>query len=534
MKFGFLGHNGFGLGSQSAPVLLDAILFPQYGQEYTSSPVEIYPPRLIDVERMPTPAAVLVSHEHSDHFHLPSLDLLPRHVPVLVGPTMIQPVVDCIERLGFTVLRLPFGETHMFGDVSITLYPPGRGTVLWESRVSQVYIRDASTPEIGGFFLGIDALISDMFIEHVEVGKAPAPAVIGVSNNAQVTPDGVFGSLGNLKGYKTSRALGRSPFVGLGILLELLDGTLARSHALRDSHFLVCGGGFLKDYEQMGPFPFSEQKDMASAAQALVRQMSVIGPEPGDVVDVIDGRPRVTGTLDWLSTDRDRLSELTDKRAQFLQSGQTIPMKRLVDAADQHTEDAAISLIAANLDYYAKAVLLARLGQVLLETAHTTGNPTPLVFKLLCSKRKDLSLALDLRAGRFTEVDDDLLEGTIDRYPFGVVVYATDLAAVLRGDLQVWDVVGVAMWSWYVGEPLNSPVAVMYDAYGEQVRPDLTDGSESQKLCRQSVVCQSQHRVKWDRRDRVAVRNFRSADRAGLLGWCGRLGRTRTDHNLGG
>jgi L-ascorbate metabolism protein UlaG (beta-lactamase superfamily) len=78
MKVGFLGHNGFALGSQSAPILVDAILFPKYGQEYTSSPVEIYPPRLIDLEAMPVPAAVVVSHEHSDHFHLPSLNLVPR------------------------------------------------------------------------------------------------------------------------------------------------------------------------------------------------------------------------------------------------------------------------------------------------------------------------------------------------------------------------------------------------------------------------------------------------------------------------
>jgi hypothetical protein len=80
---------------------------------------------------------------------------------------------------------------------------------------------------------------------------------------------------------------------------------------------------------------------------------------------------------------------------------------------------------------------------------------------------------LDLRSGQFIAVDDQPLTEAVEAFPFGVVVYATDLAAVLRGDLQIWDLVGVAMWSWYEGEPLNSPVAVMYDAYGEQIRPDI-------------------------------------------------------------
>jgi hypothetical protein len=45
-------------------------------------------------------------------------------------------------------------------------------------------------------------------------------------------------------------------------------------------------------------------------------------------------------------------------------------------------------------------VLLAPLGKVLVQQADTTGNPAPLVFKLLCGSRENLCLALDLRSGQ--------------------------------------------------------------------------------------------------------------------------------------
>src|SRR4051812_7433586 len=102
---------------------------------------------------------------------------------------------------------MPFGEPARFGSVLVTLYPPGPDTVLWESRVSQVYAQDADAPDIGGFFLCIDATPSQQFIDNVAAGRVPAPRLLGMSNNAQVTPRGVFGSLDcyNGSGQETSR-----------------------------------------------------------------------------------------------------------------------------------------------------------------------------------------------------------------------------------------------------------------------------------------------------------------------------------------
>ncbi|MFJ2825634.1 MBL fold metallo-hydrolase [Streptomyces toxytricini] len=476
MQLGFLGHNGFSVGDQGAPVLIDAILLSRYGEEYTSSPVEIYPPRDIALDRMPVPSAVVISHEHSDHYHLPSLDKIDRDVPIVVGPLMIDRAVKAVEALGFTVHRLGFGETRRYGSVLITLFPAGADTVLWESRVSQVYVRDAEDPEIGGIYLGIDALISDEFVAQVEEGSLPRPAAVAVSNNAQITPPGVFGSLDNLRSADMAEHHGRrAAFAGLEILQGIIAGTIEQTSVFRGSHFLICGGGFLKDYEQMGPFPFSEQKELADHASELSRWVDVCGPEPGDILEVGPEGISRTGLLTWLGTDRQRFAELRARRDAFLGSGEVIPLRRIIATQSAQEEDNALRDIEKELAYLARAILLSPLGQDLIEATRAADQDLrPLVLKLLRSHREDVSLAFDLGRGAFLPVEDLPLAETLEAYPYGIVVHASDFAAVLRGSLQIWDVVGIAMHSWYANDTFGSPVALLFDALGEQARPDIS------------------------------------------------------------
>lgn len=470
MNIGFLGHNGFALGTQDSPVLVDPILYPRYGEEYTSSPVEIYPPRWIKHDRMPKPAAVIISHEHSDHFHLPSLDLLDKSTPIIVGPTMIDTVVECVERLGLTVVRLPFGEPAQFGSIRITLYPPGPDTVLWESRVSQVHAVDATHPESAGLFLAIDAEISEDFINDIQDGSIAAPRVLALSNNAQVTPPGVYGSLDcyQPQGRDVRRHRGEG-FPGLDVLEEIVGYTANASPALQGAHILLCGGGFLKDYEQMGPFPFSEQREMADLARQLVRHIDVIGPLPGDIVEAGESGISEIGTLPWIGTNHSRFEELVARRQGFIQRNEGIPLRRIRSVTPE-SEESAIRDIEAELDYISRVILLSKLGRdmTLLNT------PYPLVLKLMYETREDHSLRFDLAAGRFEACEDASLDDSAQAYPYGIAMYSVDLAAVLRGELQYWDVVGIAMRTWFVGDAMSSPVGLLYDALGEQVRPDLS------------------------------------------------------------
>ena len=47
--------------------------------------------------------SLFLSHEHSDHFDIQSLNLLPRSAKFVVGATIVEPVKQCIRDLGFTL-----------------------------------------------------------------------------------------------------------------------------------------------------------------------------------------------------------------------------------------------------------------------------------------------------------------------------------------------------------------------------------------------------------------------------------------------
>ncbi|MEU6561971.1 MBL fold metallo-hydrolase [Nocardia nova] len=476
MLMGFLGHNGFACGTQEHPVLLDPILLPRYGEEYTSSPVEIYPPRTIRTDRLPTPAAVVISHEHSDHFHVTSLNKLSRSTEVIVGPLMIDSVTENIAELGFSVRRAEFGEDIEIGSTVITLYPARPDTVLWESRVSQVYVRDAADPDVAGIYLSIDALVSEEFLADIDSGRVPPPAVLALSNNAQITPPGVFGSLDNLKSAELSEGSGqRTAFAGLDIGYELLVH-FADAPQLRDCHFLICGGGFLKDYEAMGPFPFSEQRELAEALSMLVRNVDVYGPEPGELLDCGPEGIRNVGELDWIGVDARRFAELKQRRDQFLGDDGRISLRPICIPADGDAEETDIAAVSAGLEYLSRGILISDLGRRLVGIGRErTGlGAHRLIVKLLTHHVPARSFAWHVRTGAFEEIPDPTLEDALATFPFGLVVHASDLAAVFTGELQIWDIVGIAMRSWYAGDSLNSPVALMFNLYGEQIRPDIS------------------------------------------------------------
>jgi L-ascorbate metabolism protein UlaG (beta-lactamase superfamily) len=74
-----------------------------------------------EVPRAPeSPAAILISHAHQDHLHLPSMKLLPRDLPVIV-PVGLGAFV---RRWGFdSVTELPVGDDIEIGPVSVRAVP---------------------------------------------------------------------------------------------------------------------------------------------------------------------------------------------------------------------------------------------------------------------------------------------------------------------------------------------------------------------------------------------------------------------------
>ncbi len=81
-------------------------------------------------------------------------------------------------------------------------------------------------------------------------------------------------------------------------------------------------------------------------------------------------------------------------------------------------------------------------------------------------------------------------------YPFGIEIYYQDLAAVLQGRAQIWDVIGGSCQGWHTGEALDSPVYALFAVYGEHQRPDLAARCYASSLSRPRRLRQGKVRVR--------------------------------------
>ena len=92
-----------------------------------------YPPPLVDVPSL-RPDAIWISHEHSDHFHEPTLARFDRAIPIYVPDFPNRRIVERLRQMGFSrVTPMPFGESIEIGrGFRLTCYEPGS---LWNDAV---------------------------------------------------------------------------------------------------------------------------------------------------------------------------------------------------------------------------------------------------------------------------------------------------------------------------------------------------------------------------------------------------------------
>ncbi|MER8105755.1 MBL fold metallo-hydrolase [Kitasatospora sp. NPDC094016] len=464
LELTFLGHQTWLVEGGDHSVLIDPVLLPAFG--LPGAECRVWPPRDVDTTAMPRPDAVVLSHEHLDHFHLPSLALLDRSVPIYTGPLLPAPVEQAIAELGFTVHRIDHTTPVQLGDLTLTLFPAGARTLFWEDRVVQPCVRVGQGPAV---FIAVDADISDVYVQQVAEGTQPVPHMAVVSNNSQIVPPGMPASSVNLlpglngTRYKT----------GLSVLHQLLLEVLAPLDGIRD--VALCGNGFLPPASPHGPFLYSDHPAMATAANSLQGLFQVHGPRPGDRLTVATGEKVTQARVDWVHTDEDFEYHSLIDHAAFL-------------ADPGHRELTALTAAPADWDQALADVLadLPRLGRELLATS--TGILACSIHEYLSGplgahravlRLKDgpggelLQFAWDVTAAGFVQVQVTEREEAMAAYPFGAEVFFQDFAALLRGRLQVWDVAGGAMECWHIGSPLDSLVYAFFAIYGEHQRPDL-------------------------------------------------------------
>lgn len=117
----FLGHQGWAFGSSDSDrvVLLDPVL-----EDFGRGPrFQIWPTRDVLVEKLPPIDGIVLSHEHSDHFDIPTLQRLPYRGVVHISDLCSRAMDAALVSMGYEVERFRGYEALEFGGVRMTPLP---------------------------------------------------------------------------------------------------------------------------------------------------------------------------------------------------------------------------------------------------------------------------------------------------------------------------------------------------------------------------------------------------------------------------
>lgn len=452
-------------------VLIDPILTPYFGN-CAEIKFPIYPPRQIYADLYSDVSAIVLSHEHLDHFHLESLFKIDRSTPFFVGPLMPACVLDAIIMMGFSPSRCKFNEPIVVGAFSIRLFPPGLDTIFWERRVSQILLTEARTGSTSvSAFIAVDAEVSEDFRDLVKERVFPIPDICLVSNNSQICPSGAFGAQNSIIPTYESRV---SPTAGLEILNELVLNTVRILG--RPKIIGICGNGYIDVTQLHGPFLFSDHAMMASAASTLLNEVRIWGPLPGEKISYSSESYFIAADPN-VKLDVERHTELKQRLQEFVKTPQYVKIKSLTsDYSSQVEAEHALEIVLAELNKIVPVALTSQFGVSMLSTNEYLDGPlngARFVVTLLGDQIPSRwNLLLDLNRCEFNPGEGSA-EELLRKYPFGFECFLCDLEAVFDGRLQIWDLMGTATRSWFLGSKYASPMSFMIAALSEQCRPDL-------------------------------------------------------------
>jgi hypothetical protein len=120
MRITFLGHQGWQFERNGRSFLLDPIL-DEMGNGAQRLP--IWPQRRLDFGRFEPIDAVIISHEHADHFSLATLLALPKHCRIYISDLSSYAMTSAIADLGFKVERFSALKSFVLNGIQVTPLP---------------------------------------------------------------------------------------------------------------------------------------------------------------------------------------------------------------------------------------------------------------------------------------------------------------------------------------------------------------------------------------------------------------------------
>jgi hypothetical protein len=288
----FLGHQGWLFQSDRAAVLVDPLLCEDFGAAHALE-YRVWPPRAFDFAQFPKLDAVVLSHEHDDHFDLPSLAKIDRAVPVYLSARSSRAARDILQAMGFTVHALAPGVPVRFGDLEVLPFAGDHVGVNcgdeWDTLPFLVRHVDGH----GSMFSMVDITITQRHVEWASA-RAMKPGLVSWTNNAL--------DWSHMADYLKERVEGTQQcFVKMGVGHKLIESIWGTPQAM-----ITCAGGFSFTGERawlnQRVFCVDTEK-VCAMMQNVYKKERFFAGVPGQTWVLKAGKLFEVRTVPWLTTE---------------------------------------------------------------------------------------------------------------------------------------------------------------------------------------------------------------------------------------
>ena len=230
----FLGHQGWLFQTEKARILVDPLLCEDFGAAHALG-YRVWPPRRWTWEKLSPIDAVFLTHEHDDHFDLPSLAKLSRRIPIYLSARSSIAGGAILRELGFDVRPLVPGVPVKIGDLEVhPLAGDHVGTNCGDEWDTLPFL---VKHHAGSMFSMVDITLTEGHIAWAKarVGK---PGIVTWTNNAL--------DWSHMAPYLGERVEGtQQTFVRLGTGRKLIETAWGIPAAM-----VMCAGGFAFEGER--------------------------------------------------------------------------------------------------------------------------------------------------------------------------------------------------------------------------------------------------------------------------------------------
>lgn len=487
MKITFVGHQTWLIETEKCKIIIDPLICEQFGLT-DDLRLDIYPPRKVNTDYLQDIDLIFLSHEHSDHFDIESLNILPRAAKFVVGSNLISPVKKCVKDLGFNLIEVLDQEVLKVKNLKLTFYRADHTTAFWESRVNQILVEDIDKGET--VFIAVDALISQSFKKNLIDGMKTPDTVI-VSNNSRTSPVGAYQSLENWAKFKEfdSKKIGPA---GVGVLASVITNYLP-DFPIPPKNIVLCGGGFMKKIDEFGIFPFAEQKQLGSLASKLSLDIEIYGFIPSEGFFLDEKKELNRYKANWIEYKLDIHNEILEQLDEFLNNNKSIKAVSSIrnDYEKKNDYYFDISIVEEELKKITRPLMLFPTGKKSIRIKEYCGKNLTERRIVFVFRSESLNLvtayALNFIEAKFEKIEYNNERECYREYPFGVDVPLTDFIGMINGEHQIWDIVGASIRSWFIGEIFDGIVPFFYCYYGENGSPHLLEKIINRKLTTMGV-----------------------------------------------